>query len=214
LDRNLTLLGHRGAEERLLASLRSGDERAFGRLVEAHGAAMLRVAGLYVGDRSVAEEIVQETWLRVLRSLDRFEGRSSLRTWIFVILGNCARRRAEQESRSVPLAEPERAVPADRFFGEEHPRWARMWSTPVDGWEGVPERELLSDEAVAQFRAAVAELPRRHAVVITLRDVEGWTAEEVCGLLGISMANQRVLLHRARSKVRGALEEYFERTGS
>jgi RNA polymerase sigma-70 factor (ECF subfamily) len=214
LDTNLTSLAPAGSDERLLAGLRSGDEAAFGRLVDAYGAAMLRVAALYVRDRSVAEEVVQDTWLRVLRSLDRFEGRSSLRTWIFVILGNCARRRAEQESRSVPLAEPERAVSPDRFFGEDHPRWARMWSTPVDGWDGVPERELLSGEAVEQFRAAVAELPSRHAVVITLRDIEGWSAEEVCGALGISRANERVLLHRARSKVRGVLEEYFGRTGS
>jgi RNA polymerase sigma-70 factor (ECF subfamily) len=205
-------------ERGLVARLRGGDAAAFEELVDRYGASMFRVARLYARERAVAEEIVQDTWLRVLRSLPEFEGRSSLRTWIFVILGNCARRRAEQEARSIPLADPhaglERAVEGDRFFTREHPRWARCWATPVDGWEGVPERELLSAEAVAQFRTAVAALPEKHAVVITLRDVEGWSAEEVCAFLGITQANQRVLLHRARSKVRGALEEYFGRTRS
>jgi RNA polymerase sigma-70 factor (ECF subfamily) len=204
-------------DRRLLDDLRRGDEAAFARLLDLYGASMLRVARLYVHDATIAEEIVQDTWLRVLRALEDFEERSSLRTWIFVILGNCARRRAEQESRSVPVAEPdsgpEPAVEADRFFPDGHPRWARAWSTPVDGWDALPETKLLSDEAVAKFREAVTQLPARHAVVITLRDVEGWTAEEVCGLLEISPSNQRVLLHRARSQVRGALEDYFEMTG-
>jgi RNA polymerase sigma-70 factor, ECF subfamily len=201
-------------EERLVAELQAGDETAFAELLDAHGASMLRVAQLYVRDSAVAEEVVQETWLRVLRSLGMFEGRSSLRTWIFVILGNVARRRAEQESRTVALPEePGRAVEAERFFPAEHPRWAQAWSTTVSDWDGLPEGKLLADEALGKFREAVAELPEQHAAVITLRDVEGWTADEVCGQLGLSQANQRVLLHRARSKVRGALEEYFGMTG-
>jgi RNA polymerase sigma-70 factor (ECF subfamily) len=200
-------------EERLVADLRAGGEAAFAELVDAHGASMLRVAQLSVRDTAVAEEVVQETWLRVVRSVGDFEGRSSLRTWIFVILGNVARRRAEQESRTVALAEePDRAVEAGRFFPDAHPRWAQAWSTPVSGWDDLPERKLLADEALAKFREAVAELPEQHATVITLRDVEGWTADEVCDLLGLTQANQRVLLHRARSKVRGALEEYFGMT--
>ena len=177
---------------------------------------MLRVARLYVHSHALAEEVVQETWLRILGAIDDFEGRSSLRTWIFVILGNCARRRGEREDRYVALTEhadeqAEAAVDPARFFPGEHPRWGGMWTTLVDGWEHLPDEVLMSREAGERITEAVRALPPNYATVFTLRDIEGWDSSDVCGLLGISAENQRVLLHRARSRIRGALEEYFER---
>lgn len=174
---------------------------------------MLRVARLYVRAEAAAEDVVQETWLRVLESLDRFEGRSSVRTWILVILGNCARKRLERDGRSVPLGSispDEPAVDGGRFFPADHPRWAGMWSTLVDGWEGLPDERLLAGEARERFLAAIRDLPPRYATVFTLRDVEGWSSEEVCTLLDVSPANQRILLHRARARIRAAVEAYFE----
>lgn len=204
------------AETTLLNRLLAGDEDAFDEVVNTLGPAMLRVAKVYVGSAAVAEEVVQETWVRVLRSLRSFEGRSSLRTWIFVILGNVARTRGEREGRSTPVAAiqetaDEPSVDPDRFFPSSHPRWGGMWSTLVDSWESGPHERLLAGEARARLREAFLELPDRYAVVFTLRDVEGWAADEVCGALGISPENQRVLLHRARSRLRAQLEEYFER---
>jgi RNA polymerase sigma-70 factor (ECF subfamily) len=176
---------------------------------------MLRVAKLYVRSHAIAEEVVQETWLKILGAIDGFEGRSSLRTWIFVILGNCARMRAEREGRYVSFAAhaPEHAeasVDPARFFPGEHPRWGGMWTTLVDGWENVPDEVLLSVEARARITEAIEALPPNYAAVFTLRDIEGWDGGDVCALLGISAENQRVLLHRARSRIRAALEEYFE----
>lgn len=177
---------------------------------------MLRVAKLYVRSYAVAEEVVQETWLRILGSIEAFEARSSLRTWIFTILGNCARRRAEREGRSISFsalghAREEPAVDPARFFPGEHPRWAGMWTTLVDSWEELPEDVLMSGEALEKVTEAVKALPPNYATVFTLRDIEGWEGSEVCALLGISAENQRVLLHRARARIRAALEEYFER---
>jgi RNA polymerase sigma-70 factor (ECF subfamily) len=202
-------------ESALIARLKAGDEAAFDWLLRELGSSMLRVARLYVRTQAVAEEVVQDTWVRVLRSLDRFEGRSSLRTWIFVILGNVARTRAERESRSVPMAsvegaEPEPSVSHERFFPASHPRWAGMWSTLVDSWDGVPHERLLGGEAKEQLRKVVERLPPNYAAVFTLRDVEGWPADEVCTLLDLTPENQRVLLHRARARIRAALETYFE----
>lgn len=203
-------------ERRLLEELRNGDEAAFGELVDRYGPSMLRVARLYVRSHAVAEEIVQETWLKVLEALEGFEGRASLRTWIFVILGNFARRRAEREGRSVSfaaLAAPdEPSVSADRFFPAGHPRWSGMWTTLVDDWEQIPDAQLLMGEARDQIRSAVEDLPANYATVFTLRDIEGWDGGEVSAFLGISPENQRVLLHRARTRIRAALEEYFERS--
>lgn len=202
------------ADAALVDRLRAGDEEAFDELIRAEGPGMLGVARLYVGSREVAEEVVQETWLRVLRSIDDFEGRSSLRTWIYVILANVARTRRAREGRSTPLAslqeESERSVPEERFFPSSHPRWAGMWSTLVDAWDAIPDERLLAGEARAKLRAALERLPARYAVVFTLRDVEGWSAEEVCALLELTPENQRVLLHRARSRVRALLEKYLE----
>jgi RNA polymerase sigma-70 factor (ECF subfamily) len=222
----LTLPGHSEAisavaesgtdDRRLLDGLRAGEEAAFAELLDRYGPSMLRVARLYVRSYAVAEEVVQETWLKVLQALEAFEGRSSLRTWIFVILGNCARRRAEREGRSVSFTAlgggDEPAVSADRFFPVSHPRWGGMWTTLVDGWEQIPDDQLLTGEAREQITAAVEALPPNYAAVFTLREIEGWDGNEVATLLGISPENQRVLLHRARNRIRAALEEYFERS--
>ncbi len=176
---------------------------------------MLRLALSFVRNRAVAEEVVQETWLGVLNGLDRFEGRSSLKTWIFRILTNRAKTRGEREGRTVPfssLAEPGEEGPSvepERFSGPDH-RWAGHWAAYPERWETVPERKLLSSEARTRIDDAIAGLPPSQRAVITLRDVTGLTSEEVCNVLELSETNQRVLLHRARSKVRAVLEDYFK----
>jgi RNA polymerase sigma-70 factor (ECF subfamily) len=202
-------------ESRLIASLRAGDEDAFMALVGHHGPLMLRIAELYAGSRSVAEEIVQETWVGVLEGIERFEGRSSLKTWMFKILTNIAQRRARQEGRSVPLSsldEPgEKSAPsvaAERFMSLGDP-WPGHWSSVPHNWAGLPEERLLSQETLTVAEQSMSRLPPNQRAVIDLRDVHGWTSSEVCDLLGISEANQRVLLHRARSKVRATLEEHL-----
>ncbi|HJR18456.1 MAG TPA: sigma-70 family RNA polymerase sigma factor [Actinomycetota bacterium] len=206
----------KGSDERaLVAALRAGDEAAFMTLVERYGPSMLRVARTFVPSPAVAEEVVQEAWLGVLRGLDRFERRSSLKTWIFRILTNVAKTRGERESRSVPfssLAGDESAEPAvdpSRFDPSQGTQG--MWAAPPASWEDVPEDRLLAGETLGEVRAAIAGLPPQQRTVITLRDVEGWTSDEVRNVLDISETNQRVLLHRARSKVRRALEEYVGR---
>ena len=196
----------------LLARLRRGDEAAFAELVQRLYGPMLRLAVVHVGNRAVAEEVVQDAWVGVLRQLDRFEGRSSLRTWVLRIVGNRAKSRAMRERRTAPFSsfddpavEPERFLPA----GE---RWAGHWASPPRSWEDVPEDRLLSRETRAEVERAVEVLPPAQRAVITLRDVEGMSAAETCELLGLTEGNQRVLLHRARSKVRRALEEYLDET--
>ena len=204
-------------EARLLESLRRGDESAFMALLDLYNAALLRLAMVYVRRRAVAEEVVQETWLGVIRGIDSFEGRSSLKTWIFRILANQAKTKALREGRTVPfssleseLDSAEPAVAPERFADSGHARWPDHWTTPPVSWEAaVPEERLLSSETLSRIQDAIDVLPDAQRTVITLRDVEGWRAEEVCELLAISEANQRVLLHRARSKVRRALEEYL-----
>ena len=205
-------------EERLLRGLKSGDESSFAWLVDRYSASLLRVALVYVRDRAVAEEVVQETWLGVIRGIERFEGRSSLKTWIFRILANKAKTRGERERRTMPFSAlngagpTEPAVDPERFLDADHPTWPGHWASPPASWEGIPEDRLLAGETLGRIQDAIADLPAAQAHVITLRDVEGWSAEEVCALLGVSGGNQRVLLHRARSKVRRALEDYFEDT--
>jgi RNA polymerase sigma-70 factor (ECF subfamily) len=205
-----------GEDERLLAALRRGDEAAFAELVERYNAPLLRFARTFVRDRAVAEEVVQETWLAVIGGLDRFEGRSLLKTWIFRILANRAKTRGMREARSVPFSalaldeEGETSVvPEDRFRGAGD-QWAGHWATPPRSWDEVPESRLLARETREVIDATIEELPPTQAQVIRLRDVDGWSAEEVCDLLGLSEGNQRVLLHRARSKVRAALERYLD----
>jgi RNA polymerase sigma-70 factor, ECF subfamily len=200
----------------LVIALRDGDEAAFQELIDTYSASLLGVARLYVDSRSVAEEVVQETWLGVLRGLDRFEERSSLKTWIFKILTNIASRRGMRERRTVPfsaLAEAEAgedaaAVDADRFLPADHDRWPHHWALGPTRWE-TPEEGLLSRETRKQILDAIEALPPAQRAVIMLRDVQGWPSSEVCETLDLSEGNQRVLLHRARSKVRGALEQHF-----
>jgi RNA polymerase sigma-70 factor (ECF subfamily) len=209
------------SDVRLVAALRRGEEHAFSHLLDLYHAPLLRLAMTYVRNRAVAEEIVQDTWLGVIRGIDRFEERSSLKTWIFRILANQAKTRALREGRTVPFssleswshsAEP--AVEPERFLDVSHPRWPHHWVTPPANWEGIPESRLLARETLARVQAAIEELPAAQRAVISLRDIEGWTAEEVCELLEISETNQRVLLHRARSKVRRALEQYLDVEGA
>src|SRR4051794_11954110 len=196
----------------LLARLRAGDEAAFLELVRKYNSMMHRIALSYVRTPSVAEEVVQDTWVGVLRSLDRFEGRSLLRTWLLRILANRARTRGVREARSVPfsaLGEDDPSVDPERFRGPED-RYAGGWvAFPMD-WSTLPEHQLLAQETIAHVDAAIRALPGRLHEVILLRDVEGWSAEEVCDALELSPGNQRVLLHRARSKVRQSLETYLE----
>ncbi|MFL5780658.1 MAG: RNA polymerase sigma factor [Thermoleophilaceae bacterium] len=192
----------------LLDRLRAGDEAAFMELVERYHGALVRLARSFVSSQAVAEDVAQETWLGVLNGIDRFEGRSSLKTWIFRILVNRAKTRGERESRSVPfssLADPdgEPSVDPDRFVE------AGAWSSPPRRWEGEPLERLLAGEARDTIEAAIAELPPAQRSVITLRDLEGLDADETCRLLDLTDGNQRVLLHRARSKVRQALEDYL-----
>ena len=177
---------------------------------------MLRVAMMYVSSRATAEEVAQETWLAVLEGIDRFEGRSSLKTWIFRILTNTAKTRGEREGRSVPFSSlagddesDEPAVDADRFLGPDH-RWSGHWASTPRNPHDLPDEQLLSGEARERIAAAIEALPENHRAVITLRDVDGFDAAEACEILGISEANQRVLLHRARARVRAALEDYLD----
>ncbi|MDP9343251.1 MAG: sigma-70 family RNA polymerase sigma factor [Actinomycetota bacterium] len=205
-------------EQRLLAALRGGDEAAFAALVDRHGGSMLRVAMTWVSTRAVAEEVVQETWLGVLNGLDRFEGRSSLKTWIFRILSNTAKKRAVREGRSIPVSsflEPgderdEPTVDPRRFAGPEA-RYPGGWTLPPRSWDRVPEDQLLSAETLARVRVAIDSLPPVQRQVIAMRDVEGLSSAEVCNVLELSETNQRVILHRARGRVRRALERYLGR---
>jgi RNA polymerase sigma-70 factor (ECF subfamily) len=192
----------------LLDALRAGDEQAFAALVDRYGPSLLRLARLHVSSRAVAEEVVQETWLAVLTGIERFEGRSSLKTWLFRILTNKAKTRGQREGRTLPFSsfasdgdEDQTAVAVERFAR------GGAWATPP---RGVPEERLLAAEARARVEQAISALPANQRAVITLRDVEGLSAEEACNVLDLSETNQRVLLHRARAKVRSALERYLE----
>jgi RNA polymerase sigma-70 factor (ECF subfamily) len=200
-------------DHELIARLRAGDEAAFVSAVREHGPAMLRVAQIYVPTRAVAEDVVQETWLAAFAGLERFEERASFRTWLFRILVNRARTRGLRERRTVPFSAldpdgPEAEVERERFQPEGH-RWAGHWVEPPQSFSELPEQRLLSAEVRTRIAEAIAELHPRQREVITLRDVEGWSAEEVCEALGLSDGHQRVLLHRARAAVRKALEDYL-----
>jgi RNA polymerase sigma-70 factor (ECF subfamily) len=194
-----------------VARLRAGESAAFTELVGRHGGALLRLATTFLKDRSVAEEVVQDTWLAALDGLDAFEGRSSLRTWLFSILANRARNRAVREGRTVPWSalgdgdggaavDPARFHP-DGHWLETHARWS----------EEDPERLVSGAQTRAAIERAIAALPEAQRTVVTLRDVEGLEAEEICNLLGLSLTNQRVLLHRARTRLRQALAEELGR---
>ena len=200
----------RTADQALVARLRAGDEAAFAELVAALHRTMLAVAETHVTGRAVAEEVVQETWLGVLQGLDRFEARSSLKTWVLAILVNKAKSRGVREARSVPFAAlaPEPAVDPGRFrpAGEA---WAGHWRAfPADWTAPSAEAKVRERETLRATMAAIAALPAVQGAVIRMRDVEGYSAEEVCAALDLTGGNQRVLLHRARSRVRAALEAH------
>ena len=204
-----------GEDQALVAALCRGDADAFATLVDRHSPAMIRVAMAYVPTRAAAEEAVQETWIGVMRGIDGFEGRASLKTWIFRILTNVAMRNGARERRSMPfsaLAEAENSgepsVDPDRFLPADHELFPGHWAIMPARWP-TPEEGLLAGETREVITAAIAELPAAQRTVIALRDVEGWTSEEVCEALEISAGNQRILLHRARSRVRNAIESYY-----
>jgi RNA polymerase sigma-70 factor (ECF subfamily) len=211
--RDLEAIPSREDESDLVDRLRSGDETAFRGLVERYHRPLVRLALTYVARPDVAEEVVQDTWIGVLRGIATFEARSSVKTWIFRILTNIAKTRGQREGRTVPFsalerpdAVPEAAVDADRFLPPDHERWPGHWASRPEPW---PEERLLAAETRAVVERAIEELPPAQRAVISLRDIEGWSSEEARNALGISETNQRVLLHRARSKVRQALENYL-----
>jgi RNA polymerase sigma-70 factor, ECF subfamily len=203
-------------DAKLVERLRAGDEEAFMELIRGLNPSLLRVARMFVPTAALAEDVVQETWLAVLKGIDRFEGRSSLKTWIFRILVNRAQSRGAREQRTLPFsslsaADPDEGGPtvdAYRFVSGDSPL-AGYWSIPPSRFFELPEERLLAAETRGMVDLAISKLPCRQQEVIKLRDVEGWDAEEVCMSLGISAANQRVLLHRARARVRAALEAHF-----
>jgi RNA polymerase sigma-70 factor, ECF subfamily len=199
----------------LVTAIRSGDADAFATLVDRHSSAMVRVAMAYVPTRAAAEETVQEAWIGVMRGIDRFEGRSSLKTWIFRILTNLAMRAGPRERRSVPFSalataedSGEPTVDPDRFLPADHERFGGHWLVMPTAWP-TPEEGLLAGEVRNKVAAAIAALPITQKTVIALRDVEGWSSEEVSEALEISAGHQRVLLHRGRARVRQAIEDYY-----
>ena len=188
-------------DARFLKRLRAGDEAAFVALVAAHHDAMVRLASTFVSSRAIAEEVVQDTWLAVVRGIERFEGRSSLRTWLLAILVNRARTAETREARSVAIGDAGPAVDRARFDPTGH------WAAPPEHWVEDAEARLGAAELAGRIRIALAELPPRQRAVIMLRDVDGLRSDEVCEVLALSSANQRVLLHRGRSQLRQALED-------
>jgi RNA polymerase sigma-70 factor (ECF subfamily) len=204
-----------GTDDSLVHSLRARDERAFEELIDRHYPAMLRLAIGFVRSRDEADEVIQETWVAVLDGIDRFEARSSFKTWLFRILVNRARTRAMREARTLPFSafavresasvESDAAAP----FESASPAW-----TGAPSRSRTPEEQVLATELRAQIKTAIATLGQPQQAVLTLRDVEGWSADEVCSALELTATNQRVLLHRARAKVRNALIPYLDLEGN
>lgn len=205
-------------EVELVNLLRQRDETSFAQLIEQHHSSLVRLAGVYVQDTTTAEEVAQEAWLAVLHGLDQFEGRSSLKTWIFTILTNKAKTRSQREKRTVSYTDLEDslqgqpAVDPKRFNDSSIDPWPNHWtagSAPVS-WAGIPEEVLLSQETMHLIQKTIDALPENQRLVITLHDQDELSTQEICNILGISETNQRVLLHRARARVRQALENYFQ----
>ena len=199
------------AEDALVAALRAGDEDAFTGLVDRHHAMLVRLAGIWVSGPA-AEEVAQDTWVVVIEGLSGFEGRSSLKTWIVGILVNKARSRARSDARTVDIdtrSDPDGAEPpvdAARFS------WIGRWKTTPASWEQLtPERLAVASEVLAVVERAITRLPSGQRAVVVMRDIEGWSAAEVCNILNLSETNQRVLLHRARSRLRNVLEAHLDR---
>ena len=200
----------------LVEALRRGDEAAFRRVVTTYHAGLVRTARCFVHTEALAEEVAQDTWVAVIRGIDRFGGRSSFKTWLFHIAANQARTRGAREARSVPVAIDDDddgdgpTVPASRFLADDHPEWPRHWRAEPTDWGLLPESVLDSHDTRRLIDATIATIPALQRQVITLRDIDGLPADEVCAILHITEANQRVLLHRARSKVRAQLEVHFQ----
>lgn len=200
----------------LLQALLAGDETAFTTLVEQYHASLIRIANLFVKDIATAEEVAQETWLAVLQGLQKFEGRSSLKTWIFSILTNKARTRGQRDKRIVPFSDMETSasdsptVDPVRFNPASADEYPNHWATDPQSWDDLPETRLLSQEIMNVLQQAIASLPENQSAVVTLRDVHEIPSHEVCNILGISETNQRVLLHRARARLRQALEDHLK----
>jgi RNA polymerase sigma-70 factor, ECF subfamily len=201
------------AEEWVLVQrLRSGEETAFSTLVQRYQRSMIRLAAAHTPSQAVAEEVVQEAWIGILNGIDGFEGRCPLRAWMFRIVANTAKLRGTREARSTPFSALEDdegpSVSADSFRPDDDPRWAGHWT-----WNSAPtpwpDEQLASQQTMALVKAQLEQLPPRQREVMTLRDIEGWTSAEVCESLGLSEENQRVLLHRARSKVRLGLSGHL-----
>lgn len=218
-ERFLIKQGFRDEEHSLIEGLRNGDEEAFTLLVNRYYNSLLRLAMFYVPSRAVAEEVVQETWIGVLQGIGRFEGRSSLKTWIFSILTHRAKTRGQQEGRHISFsslcpaecANSEQALDPERFLPANHAQWPDHWALPPKSWGESPEKRLLSKEIRGHLQQAIDALPEAQREVIRLRDIEQWSSGDVCNVLGISETNQRVLLHRARSRVRRGLESYLQK---
>jgi RNA polymerase sigma-70 factor (ECF subfamily) len=195
----------------LVAALRGGDEDAFAWLLDRFDGPLRRLARTFVATPAAADEVVAETWLAVVEGIDRFEQRSSVRTWVTRILMNRARTRGVRDRRSVPFSSVDAPTfPPGAFLGPDHPRWPGHWAAPPRPWDELPAERLEARETVARVRAAIEALPPLHRQVITLRDVEGWPADETCAVLDLTAANQRVVLHRARARVRDAVASYLE----
>jgi RNA polymerase sigma-70 factor, ECF subfamily len=211
--------GGRLDDQPIIDGLLAGDEATFTYLVDRYHASFVRVAMHHVPSRAVAEEVAQETWLAVIQGIQRFEGRSTLKTWLFRILLNQARTRGERERRTTPMSSlhsddddhgPAGPIVAlERFHGSDA-LWAGHWAAPPRRWDGDAEARLLASETRAHLEDIIARLPAAQRDVLVLRDVSGLSAAEACDALGITESNQRVLLHRARSRVRAALEHYLD----
>ena len=209
-----TRVGATADDQRIIIGLRAGDETVFAEMVDRYHGSLVRVAMRYTASRAVAEEVVQDTWIGVIEGIDRFEGRSTVKTWLYRILIYRARARGERERRTTPMSalaydDSAPSVPTERFRGSDA-LWAGHWATPPQRWDGDAEERLLAGEARGIIDAVIAELPPAQREVIVMRDLSHFTAAEVCDVLDLSEANQRVLLHRARSRVRAALEEYID----
>lgn len=205
-------------ERQFVRALRIGEEDAFTALVDAYSPAMLHVARAHVATAASAEEVVQETWLALLEGLDRFEERSSIKTWLFRVLLNIAQTHGAREGRTMPFSALAQAgadgewstVDPSRFSRGDDPVTAGWWTHPPSRWNELPEEALLTSELLGCVHDAVGMLPDRQRTVLELRDFAGFSSDEVCDLLGISQANQRVLLHRARAKIRQACEDFLD----
>jgi len=203
-----------GDESALVAALQAGDEPAFVALVDHHTPALLRVARGYVRTAEAAEEVVQETWIALIKGIDKFEGRSSLRTWLFTVMINIAKTRGirDQRTADAELEAAGRTVDPDRFRPAGDPDWPGHWRSDRSPapFPDTPEGSVLGSEFIALARRELDKLPQRQRTVVTLRDMLGFDSSEVCELLGLSVANQRVLLHRGRAAIRQALEDYLK----